>query len=478
MKTVEIELPGDARATCADGPESSSRSGRSSRRTMAEPALTAMFRPGMPYEWQYVATMRTRSPRMSSGPPRDQDRRRRHRRGLRHPDLAAKCPELGCRSPPGYVKDNDGHGTFVSALATGSVDNSEGIAGFGGDARLLMSRPRRRRHFSDVDEAAAIIYAVDHGARSSISRSAARERRHSSSGRPIRGEQQRAPGRRRRQRVRGGEPDRISRRRASAAWLERTGRFGLSVGASTITGKRAFFRTPARRSRSPPRAKTSSETSHRPPRRSGGRATPSPVAGRPLRLVERDVVLEPGGRRRGGARLGREPVADAQQVAAILKATASGNGKWNPRLGYGVIDVAAAVAKAQGHSVEPRARAGAWISVHQVSSRGFRSVRSLSHRPHGLRPLRLAVHLRTSAPLVPPEYRRSPFRYGAAAAGTGSPAGRRAPAVGSAGRSASRRATTCSARSTAAAGISAARSGSSRSAFARPRRARCGRRVP
>jgi hypothetical protein len=40
-----------------------------------------------------------------------------------------------------------------------------------------------------------------------------------------------------------------------------------------------------------------------------------------------------------------------------------------------------------------------------VSSRGFRSVRSVTHRAHGLRPLRLAVHLRTSAPLVPPDYR-------------------------------------------------------------------------
>ena len=42
----------------------------------------------------------------------------------------------------------------------------EGIAGFGGDAQLLMVRAvGAGDSFSDVDEAAAIIYAVDHGAK-------------------------------------------------------------------------------------------------------------------------------------------------------------------------------------------------------------------------------------------------------------------------------------------------------------------------
>jgi hypothetical protein len=95
----------------------------------------------------------------------------------------------------------------------------------------------------------------------------------------------------------------------------------------------------------------------------------------------------------------------AQQVAAILKATASGSGKWNPRLGYGVIDVAAAVASAQGQTIAPRVKAGAWLSFRRVSGRGFRSTRVAHRRPHGLRPLRLAVHLRTSAPMITPDYR-------------------------------------------------------------------------
>ncbi len=38
-----------------------------------------------------------------------------------------------------------------------------------------------------------------------------------------------------------------------------------------------------------------------------------------------------------------DPQLTAQQVAAVLEQTASGRGAWSPELGYGVIDVAAAV---------------------------------------------------------------------------------------------------------------------------------------
>ena len=40
------------------------------------------------------------------------------------------------------------------------------------------------------------------------------------------------------------------------------------------------------------------------------------------------------------------PALTAQQVAQILKQTASGGGRWSPDLGFGVVDVAAAVAQA------------------------------------------------------------------------------------------------------------------------------------
>jgi len=90
-------------------------------------------------------------------------------------------------------------------------------------------------------------------------------------------------------------------------------------------------------------------------------------------------------------------------VAAILKSTASGGARWNPRLGFGVIDVAAAVAAARGQPVAPRLRAGSWLSFRRVSSRHLRSSRRPGRRP--LRALRLAVQLRTSAPVVTPDYR-------------------------------------------------------------------------
>ena len=44
------------------------------------------------------------------------------------------------------------------------------------------------------------------------------------------------------------------------------------------------------------------------------------------------------------------PALTAQQVAQILKETASGDGRWTPDLGFGVVDVAAAVARAQAGS--------------------------------------------------------------------------------------------------------------------------------
>ena len=60
------------------------------------------------------------------------------------PDLAAKSPTTWSvvgQSPD--VRDLNGHGTFVASLAAGSVDNSDGIAGFGGDARLMIVQANR-----------------------------------------------------------------------------------------------------------------------------------------------------------------------------------------------------------------------------------------------------------------------------------------------------------------------------------------------
>ena len=48
---------------------------------------------------------------------------------------------------------------------------------------------------------------------------------------------------------------------------------------------------------------------------------------------------------------GANPLLHASQVADILKQTASGLGQWNPATGYGIVDAAAAVARATDASV-------------------------------------------------------------------------------------------------------------------------------
>src|SRR5207302_1815628 len=81
------------------------------------------------------------------------------------PDIAAKSPVMWNVTGP-TVADTVGHGTFVAALAAGSVTNGEGIAGFGGDAKLMVVQASAGGGtFSDVDEANAIVWTVDHGAR-------------------------------------------------------------------------------------------------------------------------------------------------------------------------------------------------------------------------------------------------------------------------------------------------------------------------
>ena len=83
------------------------------------------------------------------------------------PDLAAKRPvAFNPRTRTSDVRDTVGHGTLVAALAAGSVTNGDGIAGFGGDAKLMILKAGAGDgSFTDVDEASAIAYAVDHGAR-------------------------------------------------------------------------------------------------------------------------------------------------------------------------------------------------------------------------------------------------------------------------------------------------------------------------
>jgi subtilisin family serine protease len=82
------------------------------------------------------------------------------------PSLAAKSPtSWNVVTASSTVTDQVGHGTFVASLAAGSVTNQNGMAGFGGEARLMIVQANRgTANFSDVDEATGIVWAVDHGA--------------------------------------------------------------------------------------------------------------------------------------------------------------------------------------------------------------------------------------------------------------------------------------------------------------------------
>jgi subtilisin family serine protease len=405
MKTVEVELPG--RAEELHGlPGIAYAHGPLIRTSKVEPALAAIFRPGLPYEWQYVATRANEVP----------EEVLRAASGIKiavidtgvdvtHPDIAAKSPETwDIVHRRANVVDRDGHGTFVSALAAGSVTNGDGIAGFGGDAKLLMIKAvGAGDSFSDVDEAAGIVYAVDHGAKV-INLSIGGEGSSPLETRAIQYAASRnvllvAAG--------GNEYEEGNPIEYPAAALQPVGSkgqggFGLAVAASTMAGKRAYFsNTGTQISLAAPGDSVFGAVAAGSSREYWPRyALPGATAGlygwsSGTSFSSPEVA--------GAAALvwAANPALTAQQVAGILKATASGGGKWSPQLGYGVIDVAAAVASARGQSIEARVQAGAWLSVRRVSERTARRVQAT----RALRRVRLAVHLRSSMPTVTPDYR-------------------------------------------------------------------------
>jgi subtilisin family serine protease len=83
------------------------------------------------------------------------------------PSLAAKSPTTyDVATQTDAVHDSVGHGTFVASLAAGAIGDPAGMSGFGGAAALMIVQANRGgTSFSDLDEAAAIVWAVDHGAR-------------------------------------------------------------------------------------------------------------------------------------------------------------------------------------------------------------------------------------------------------------------------------------------------------------------------
>ena len=259
------------------------------------------------------------------------------------------APEISAKAPTTYnvitggsdVSDVTGHGTFVASVAAGSAASGDALRGFGGDARLMIVQANRGSDvFDDVDEAAGIVWAVDHGATivnlsiggaqtSPVERDAIRYA--ISHGVLLV--------------AAGGNTGQGGNVRSYPAAL--IGPHGLAVASTTTTGERAAFSTSARYvSIAAPGVHVLGATT----------ATAS-TSTYPRATVGTDGVYAYGTgtsysapQVSGAAALvwAARPSLTAAGVATILEQTASGGGTWNPGTGYGVLDVAAAVAFALG----------------------------------------------------------------------------------------------------------------------------------
>ena len=339
------------------------------RREAAEPALAPMLsNPTVGWEWQYAAAH-------EDGVPDSVLRAAAAFRiavidtgaDLSAPDLAAKAPgAYNTRTGTTDVHDNNGHGTFVASIAAGSVTNGDGIAGFGGDAQLLVVKAGAADGtFTDVDEAAGILYAIAHGAQiinlsfggagtTSIERNAIQYA--FDHGALVVA-------------AAGNEFDRGNPVEYPAALLQPVGSdgaggAGLAVGASTQAGTRAHFsNTGSWISLAAPGSNVFGDLSAlSSPVDYPRSALPGSLAGL-YGYASGTSFAAP--QVAGAAALvwAANPELTAQQVAQILKQTASGEGRWTPDLGFGVIDVAAAVAMAQA------GQTGVLLSGNRVKSK-------------------------------------------------------------------------------------------------------------
>jgi subtilisin family serine protease len=271
---------------------------------------------------------------------------------LSAPGLAAKHPSTyNVRTGTTNVRDTNGHGTFVAALAAGSVTNGDGFSGFGGDARLLVIKAGAANgSFTDVDEANGIVYAVDHGARivnlSIGGKDTSRVERHAIAYAAAHdvllvaavGNEHGA-----------GNPVEYPAALLQPLGSNGKGGTGLAVAASTRDGSHAQF------------SNEGSYVSLAAPGDNvfgavGGLSRAGSYPRVPLRGAPPGLYGFASGTSfaapevSGAAALvwAANPLLTAVQVADILKQTASGGGTWNRSLGFGVIDVAAAVAAASG----------------------------------------------------------------------------------------------------------------------------------
>jgi subtilisin family serine protease len=268
---------------------------------------------------------------------------------LTAPTIAAKTPIVhNAITGDATVSDTTGHGTFVASLAAGSVKRGSALYGFGGDAKLMIVQANRNGDvFDDVDEAAAIAWAVDNGARIinlSIGGADTSQVEHDAINYAIsHGVLLVAAA------GNSGQSGNVPSYPAALF-----GAHGLVVGASTATGARAPFSTVATYlSVAAPGVQVLGATT-------GASSTSmfprAKFAGQPGLYAYGSGTSYAAPQVSGAAALvwAANPTLTADQVMQIIEQTATGSGTWNAGLGYGVLDVASAVAQALGVKPPPR----------------------------------------------------------------------------------------------------------------------------
>jgi subtilisin family serine protease len=264
---------------------------------------------------------------------------------LSAPDLVGKvAAAYDVRTGRRAVTDETGHGTFVASLAAGT--GSGGVTGFGGAARLLVIKAAGSAGFTDLDVAAGIVYAVRHGARI-INLSVAGRTRSPVEESAIQYASDRgslvvaAAG----NDALNGNPPEFPAALLQPVGSNGAGGIGLAVGASDSRGSRApFSESGSYLSLSAPGVSVLGALSSR------ASATTPGLDG----LASGTSFAAPEVSGAAALVWSADPSLSAKQVADILKQTASGHGSWTPDLGFGVLDVAAAVAQAMRTAASPQ----------------------------------------------------------------------------------------------------------------------------
>jgi subtilisin family serine protease len=239
------------------------------------------------------------------------------------PEIAAKTSgAYDVRTGTSDVRDANGHGTFVTSI----------VAAYGGEARLLVIKAGSSSGaFTDDTESAAIRYAVAHGARII----------NLSIGGPSTSKTERAA--MRYAVAHGvlvvtaagndhgmGNPVEYPAALLQPVGSNGAGGSGLVVAASEQRARAGFSGSGSWISLAAPGVGIYGAFGHG--RYGHGSGTSFAAA---------EVS--------GAAALvwAANPLLTARRVARILEETASGHGAWTPDLGYGIVDAAAAVARAQ-----------------------------------------------------------------------------------------------------------------------------------